>query len=237
MVKRAGKSSGENGFGGDSESSPPHLAARPPDPLHVTMTTLAAGEVLHRVHRSKYKSDQFNPGGRGDARFSPLQDEHGQPVPTLYAGTTMACALMETVFHDVPHVPGLKNLDKSRLADHQHSTIEVRQDVQLADLGSVALRKLGIRRNQLIDTETDQYPSTREWAETLRRKCPGAQGLSWVSRQDDSARAFVFFGDRVRRGTLRQRTVCRNLVEDGDAFGEVLELAERIGVNLTFDES
>ena len=48
--------------------------------------TLAQGVVLHRVHLHRYRADQFNPGVSGNARFSPIQDEHGQPIPTLYGG-------------------------------------------------------------------------------------------------------------------------------------------------------
>lgn len=43
--------------------------------LHVTLTVLAKGDVLHRVHQDKYQPDQFNPGVHGNARFSPIQDD------------------------------------------------------------------------------------------------------------------------------------------------------------------
>ncbi|KXU38334.1 hypothetical protein AXE65_01855 [Ventosimonas gracilis] len=71
----------------------------PPAKLHVTLTTIAKGQVLHRVHLQHYRANQFNPGQRGNARFSPIGNDAGQPVPTLYASTTVDCALMETVFH------------------------------------------------------------------------------------------------------------------------------------------
>ena len=58
----------------------------PPHRLQVTLMTLAQGVVLHRVHLHRYRADQFNPGVSGNARFSPIQDEHGQPIPTLYGG-------------------------------------------------------------------------------------------------------------------------------------------------------
>ncbi|WP_268760397.1 RES domain-containing protein [Caballeronia mineralivorans] len=85
---------------------------------------------------------------------------------------------------------------------------------------------------QLIDTEKDQYPATRKWAEAIHQQCPEAQGLSWVSRQDDSARAFVLFGDRIADSTLQQKGVSRSLIEDADAYTEALDLAERIGVEI-----
>lgn len=204
----------------------------PPEHLHVTLTTLAAGELLHRVHLHRYAADAFNPGRQGNARFSPIVDAQGTPVPTLYAGTSLACALMETVFHDVPHLPGFKSFDKHKLTGQRHSLIKVAQTLQLIDLGSVALRKLGIPRKQLIDTEKDQYPATRAWAQALHRQCPQAQGLCWVSRQDDSARAFLFFGDRLHAGALQKHGDSRGLLEDTGTYDAVLDLAERIGVSV-----
>ena len=204
----------------------------PPTTLYVTLTELAKGQVLHRVHQERYRADQFNPGTRGNARFSPIQNDQGQPIPTLYAGTTMDCALMETVFHDVPHTAGFKTFDKCKLAGQVHSTVKVAQPLKIVDLASVPLRKLGITRKQLIDTEKDQYPATRKWAESLHRQCPDAQGLSWVSRQDDSARAVVLFGDRIPDGALQPQGASCSLAGDGNAYDAVLELAERIGVHI-----
>jgi hypothetical protein len=204
----------------------------PPDKLHITLTSLVKGEILHRVHQDEYQADQFNPGVHGNARFSPIQDEHGKPIPTMYGGTTMACALMETVFHDVPYTAGFKSFDKSKLVGQMHSTVQVGQELQLVDLASVPLRKLGVTRKQLIDTEKEQYPATRKWAEAIYRQCPQAQGLSWVSRQDDSARAVVLFGDRIPGDALRLEGDARSLLDDADAYDAVLNLADRIGVNI-----
>lgn len=202
----------------------------PPATLHATLTELPKGQVLHRIHQEQYRADQFNPGMRGNARFSPIQDGQGQPIPTLYGGTTMECALMETVFHDVPHTAGFKTFDKSKLAGQLHSTVEVVQSMKVVDLASVPLRKLGITRRQLIDTEKDQYPATRKWAEALHRQYPDVQGLLWVSRQDDSARAVMLFGDRIPSGSLRPQGVSRSLVDDGNTYDDILGLADRIGV-------
>jgi hypothetical protein len=231
MAKRSAKPAG------GTKPSPPAGEAScstpaPPDKLHATLTSLAQGEVLHRVHQSKFQADQFNPGVHGNARFSPIQDEHGKPIPTMYGGTTMACALMETVFHDVPHTAGFKSFDKGRLVGQVHSTVKIERGLQLIDLASVPLRKLGVTRKQLIDTEKDQYPATRKWAEAIHRQCPQAQGLSWVSRQDDSARAVVLFGDRIPDGALRPAGNSRSLLDDGNAYDAVLDLADRIGVNI-----
>ncbi|MBV8048129.1 MAG: RES family NAD+ phosphorylase [Paludibacterium sp.] len=186
--------------------------------------------LLHRVHPDCYAAGQFNPGVRGNARFSQIKHADGHPIPTLYAGTTLDCALMETVFHDVPFVPGLKTVDESKLAQLVHSRLIVRQALTLVDLRNVALRKLGFRRTELIDTEKDLYPQTRAFAERVHAECPDAQGLCWMSRQDDSARAVMLFGDRIAAGVLMPHGPGRGLGDEAKA--EVVDLAERIGVCL-----
>lgn len=200
----------------------------PPSSLAMTLLTLPRGSILHRVHRDIYSGTTFNPGLQGNARFSPIRDRLGQAVPTLYGGSTLACAMMETIFHDVPHTSGFKSFAKNKLLDQIHSPLHLTNDIVFADLAAVALRKLGITRKQLIDTEKDQYPATRLWAEAIHHQYPEIQGLSWISRQDDSARAVMLFGDRLPPDTLAlQSPPCRLLDEGYDA---VLDLAERIGV-------
>lgn len=210
------------------------LSADTPAPsagLDLSMIILPVDSILHRVHLAHYGATAFNPGVHGNARFSPIRNAEGQPIPTLYAGASLACALMETVFHDVPHVPGFKSLDRARFIRQVHSTLTLRQPLQLVDLASIPLRRLGISRRQLIDTEKGTYPATRRWAEAIHTQCPSAQGLSWISRQDDSARALVLFGDRIEAGALVQSGASSPLLDEaGTCCDAVLDLAERLGV-------
>ncbi len=208
------------------------LLPAPTAELAVTLTLLNAGEMLHRIHLDKYQATQFNPGLKGNARFSPIKDEKDRAIPTLYAGTTFSCALMETLFHDVPHTAGFKSMDKAKFTGQQHSVIEVTEALRLVDLRSLALHKLGLKRSQLIDTEKDCYPATRKWAEAIYCQCPQAQGLLWISRQDDAARAIVLFGDRLGVKTLRPTGVSRSLLQDHGTWFKVLELAERIALTI-----
>lgn len=53
-----------------------------------------------------------------------------------------------------------------------------------------------------------------------------------MSRQDDSARAVVLFGDRIPDGALQPEGASSSLVDDGNAYDTVLDLAERIGVHI-----
>ncbi|ROL75667.1 RES family NAD+ phosphorylase [Pseudomonas vranovensis] len=200
--------------------------------LQLSTLTWTKGTPIHRLHLDLYGPGQFNPGLKGNARFSPIRDARGQPIPTLYGGTSFDCAAMETVFHDVPFAAGLKTYDKGKLHGQLHSVLLSAQDLLLVDLGSKALRKLGVPRNQLIDTEKDQYPQTRLWAEAIYRQNTEVQGLCWTSRQDDSARALMLFGDRLAARALKPQGESRRVLEDSAAYGELLHLAEQIGVLL-----
>jgi len=213
--------------GGSGSATPP-----PPATLHITPWTLPTRQVLHRVHQDLYKADQFNPGRKGNARFSPIRDAKGDAIPTFYAAATFEAAAMESVFHDVSHAPGFKHYDKRKLKGQLHSEVKVKRALKLADLGSVALRKLGVQRKQLIDTEKNQYPATRRWAEAIHAQYPDIQGLSWISRQDDSARAVMLFGDRIPKGALLQAGDSRSLLKDEQTYAQLLNLAERIGVDI-----
>jgi len=208
------------------------VTPQPQGTLNISLTTLAAGTVLHRIHDQQYNAVQFNPSIGGNARFSPIQNSKGVPIPTLYAGITQNCALMETAFHDVPYVPGFKTVDKNKLIELVHSIVETTSDLTLVDLASVPLRKLGITRNELIDTEKDQYPVTRLWAKEIYSQCPAAQGLVWISRQDDSTKAIVLFGDRVNTGVLQQSGDSLSITEDSATYTAVLELADQLGVQI-----
>jgi hypothetical protein len=145
----------------------------------------------------------------------------------------MDCALMETIFRDVPYTPGFKIVDKARLEDMVHSIVASAADLSLIDLGNVALRKLGIARAHLVDTTKAHYPETRKWVEALYRQFPDCQGLRWVSRQDDSAEAVLLFGNRVPDGTLTIVQAPEPLLVQGFAIPPVLYLARKIDVKLT----
>jgi hypothetical protein len=200
--------------------------------LNATTIDWGKGVALFRVHRAVYGPTQFNPSKAGDARFSPLVLPTGEVVPTLYAGTTLDCALMETVFHDVPFAPGLKTVSKTTSVRGQmRSSMRATRGLSLIDLRSIALRKLGLNRRELIDTEASQYPVTRAYALRLYEQFPSAEGMIWTSRQDDQSQALVLFETRLDGFVLEQLDHSESLIEsDGSTSSEVLALADRLGV-------
>lgn len=216
------------------QSTAAEIVLKPGDDLGTQLKTMTwpKGRVIHRIHLSLYVASEFNPGVKGNACFSPIRTAAGTRIPTLYGGTTFDCAAMETVFHDVPFAPGLKTFDKAKLANQVYSTLAPKRDLILADLSSTALRSLGLRRSELIDTEKDQYPGTRKWAEAVHAQCPSVDGLCWVSRQDDRALALILFGDRVLADDLTSTGDSRGVIADVDLYSDLLALGERIGVNI-----
>jgi len=215
----------------------PSVPAAPPVPPAdldelVRRMRWPSADVIHRIHPDTYGSDAFNPGPLGNARFSPIVDAAGISIPTIYGGTTFACAAMETVFHDVPFAPGLKTVEKRKLRGHVYSRLLPTEEMILADLSVTALRKLGVTRPQLIETEKVQYPYTRTWAEAIHAQCKDVQGLCWISRQDDRARAIVLFGDRIAIRPFSILVPAVDIVSDTSTYAQLIDLADRIGVKI-----
>ena len=47
---------------------------------------------------------------------------------------------------------GIEDVDNQKLIDQAYSQVTPRRDLNLVDLSTTALRKLGVQRNELIDT-------------------------------------------------------------------------------------
>lgn len=175
--------------------------AAPPDPttLEPLIAEVAEGTVLIRVHHAGRSAGQFNPGRGLPGRFHPfvVRGTVGSHVPTLYAASTVAGTLSETVFHDLPYRGAGKRVLISRLHDVVLSALVLRRPIRVARLAGVGLRRVGVRRRDLIEGGPGTYATTALWAAALHGSPSRPEGLEWVSRQDDTARAFVLFGDRV----------------------------------------
>lgn len=195
----------------------------------VSLMTWPKGQVIHRIHPSKYGSAQFNDTNSGNARFSPISDVKSEIIPTIYGGSEFDCAAMETVFHDIPHTSGLTTLEKIKISDLAYSEISCDQDLRLIDLKAVALRRFGLQRRDIIDTDKSEYPHTRSWAEAFHAQCTDAQGLCWQSKQADHTQAIVLFGDRVPVGSLSENRLAVGVVHS-PTYAMVLRLSQAIGV-------
>jgi hypothetical protein len=202
---------------------------RPPSKNSPKLVALGAG-ALWRVHPATYRATEFNPSKSSNARFSPIRRPDGTIIPVLYGASTLAGAIMETVFHDVPTPPGGYILDIEELREQNLvvSRIRPKRYLRTVDLSTKGLKRLGLHRTDLIDTPVTAYPLTRGWAEWLHGAASAA-GLLWTSRQDDAARAAALFGDRLPESAFKVEVDREPLCED-EHLDALLELADHIGI-------
>lgn len=217
-------------------TGPGIIVPAPPARMDIKTVTWGTEQVMHRIHEDRYEADAFNPG-KGWARVSPIKDGDGEQIPTLYAGTTFECAVMETFFHNVPFEPGLKPVPKKDAVNRVHSQLTCKTPLKLADLTSIGLRKIGVKKLFLIETDGDQYINTQKWAEAIHVQHTDVQGLFWTSRQNDQEQAIMLFGDRLKPGTLQVVAESKNLINDEATWNKVLDLADDIGAFIVPDNA
>src|SRR5689334_6425480 len=95
----------------------------PPDPIDCALFSLKKGTLIHRVHDQRFTAAEFNPGF-GKSRFAPFEVV-GAAVPTQYAGTTLECAIFESIFHDIEPTAPIKSVGWSMIDRLHYSTVEV----------------------------------------------------------------------------------------------------------------
>lgn len=203
------------------------------DPL---VTIWPAGEPIHRCFDVAWGSRDFHPGDdQHRARFSPLIPvaAAGRALPVLYGASDEIGALSETVFHDVP-VRGVKQVSYRYLRHRLLVPLASRRDLALVDLTSHGLSRLGLAHSELIESGSRSYPATTEWARALHAHPAGVDGLVWVSRQSNTSRALVLFGDRVSVDDL---VVVPEQVPmtmgAGSGLALTLAIADRAGITVT----
>lgn len=154
-------------------------------------------------------------------RFHPFSDDEGRTVATWYAAQNLQGALSESVFHDVPAGGGV--VDVARLRGQHVFTVTPVRKLKVAAFTTIGLRRLGLNRAQLIDPGPRHYPRTALWAQSVHQHPERFDGITWVSRQDDTSAAVVLFGDRVAPADLELRAEEPLLA--AEMFDHVLRLA------------
>jgi hypothetical protein len=162
----------------------------PPQPFDPEPIGLPAGETVFRVHNKNRDGHEFNPGVGRPTRFAFFGDPI---VPVLYGAATERAAIAETLLHDVPLTGG--QLTQSAYRDRRMSQLTTNRDLRLASMMGLALRRLGVIADQVTTTAAAHYDRTVLWAQAAHGA--GFDGLVHMSRQCNSDRAYVFFGDRA----------------------------------------
>ena len=118
----------------------------PPSKNSPKLVSLGVG-ALWRVHPASFRATEFNPSKSGNARFSPLRRPDGAIIPVLDGASTLAGAIMETVFHDVPTPPGgyILDIEDLREQDLVVSRVRPKRRLQAVDLSTKGLKRLGLQ--------------------------------------------------------------------------------------------
>ena len=162
---------------------------RPPDPFDPATATLSVDQLLYRVLSATRTATDFNPGFGGRTRFGFF----GHPVvPIMYAAETEDAAIAETLLHDMPAEGALLPYDQ--YATKVLVRLQVTRPLRVAVLHGTGLRRLKVTAAELTSSPASSYPATVRWAEAAHRI--GLDGVVWMSRQCNDAKAYAFFGDR-----------------------------------------
>ena len=210
--------------------APTGIVPKPPTAFATHVTDLAVGAILWRIHAESLAGDTFNPGF-GFSRFAPIGPVRKR-VPTAYAAEEFEAAVYETIFHDLDPAQPFKTYPLSKLADVRCSVLRVASPLGLRSFFAPDLMKLGVARNQLIDTPSREFPDTRRWSAALHRKDAVTHGMVWESRAYPSSLAMMFFGDRVPAAGLSVVSTTR-IDADPTLAMRFSALADRSGIALT----
>lgn len=152
-------------------------------------------------------------------------------MPYRYGGSSLECAIFETIFPNIPIDAPDKFVDLHAFGNRSHGVLIPQRDLVLVDLTTDGLHRLRVPRAELIDSPPIDYASTARWAEALHRKYPTVDGLLWASRARDQDRALVLFGDRA--GSVldcSRRSECLSV--DNTLRQAILALGLRVGIDV-----
>ena len=151
----------------------------------------------------------FNPGVGGPTRFAFFGSP---PVPVLYAAATGEAAVAETLLHDIPVTGGLLPYDT--YAPTVMARLRVTRPIRLAVLHGLGLRRLKVTAEELTASDARTYPDTVRWARAAHDG--GFEGVVWMSRLCNDAKAYVFFGSRCADGFTQDNTFGRLFATGSD---------------------
>lgn len=145
-------------------------------------------------------------------RFTPHLDPAGQVIPAWYGATTTKGAIFETVFHGARPADRAPEVMPSDYEGRCLAPVRTIRPLHLVDLATTGLHAIGMSRARLIESRPGRYPWTRSIAARLVAAAPQADGLTWVSRADDTSRSVVLYLPEGRPATLKPDPARESLV-------------------------
>jgi len=169
------------GARGPSGSAPP-----PPDRLHATalpITTIPAGELFHRVHRTTHAPVFFGPGPGVPPtyRFDSASGRFG----VLYVGASLNGALAETILRN----PQRLMVAMPEISTRSATTLFCECSVRVVTMHGPGLQVLGTDNA----ISTGPYEPCGEWADALWDHPEQPDGIAYLSRHDPDEVCFALF--------------------------------------------
>jgi len=160
--------------------------------------------------------------GWGQTRFALIQNAAGTQVHAYYAASTIRCAMMESILHDVslamPHPFRMGRLHHFHLA-----TIKLTAPLPAVSFHTPFLEALKLSRTQLIESLPAYYDQTSRWSEAAYAQVSNAAAIMYGSRRDDAGTCIMLFKDRlpnpaqpfqvIRDEPLASTTLSRQFIE------------------------
>ncbi|MEU0340838.1 RES family NAD+ phosphorylase [Streptomyces bobili] len=172
-------------------------------PPEITMvprvTMLPAGTALWRCHRTRYPATGFKSVAAhtlfGGSRFDCTAEDR---YPYLYATREPTTALAEVLLRsmDFDPVVGARLVPWAQASRYTLAQVVTSMELTFVSLRTEEDLAAVCQTSWLLDSEPDDYPRTRYWAQELRRQAKEAHGLLWQSRRHRPREALVLFGDR-----------------------------------------
>lgn len=155
---------------------------------------LVTWEADARLWRVSHDPTGLAPStGPWSSRFSPLTDAAGAVIPSWYGATTARGAIFESVFHAVRTTDRAPRVTAAEHTGRILAPVRTSRSLILVDLTSTGLHAIGMSRSRLIGSRPRAYPWTRTVAARLMAAAPEADGLTWVSRADDTSQSVVLY--------------------------------------------
>jgi RES domain len=173
------------------------------EPFAVVPVTREHVQIWYHAYNTRFSGASATAfaQGWGNTRFAPLMLTDGSPVHTWYGASTFECALMESVFHDIPlNPPG--HLDTARLKDYHMAKVQIVAPLPCVSFHTPFLPALNVTRTELIDSQPDVYSETQKWSQAAFDQRPDARAIAYGSRRDDSGRCVMLFGQRLPADAL-----------------------------------
>lgn len=166
--------------------------------------------------------------GWGQTRFAPIKQADGSQVHTYYAASTIRCAMLESVLHDIPlDPPGV--FEVNRLPDFHLVTLALEVDIDAVTFHTPFLHQLTLSRTMLIESHAACYPQTAAWAEAAFQQRPSAAAIKYGSRRDDEGNCIMLYEQRIP--SMPFRIMDDRPLSSPDIRKQFLALVRQLGIS------